>query len=70
VVVVVAAGAVGHFLGGPLGIFVGLIFGLALFVAALAVMAWAENETVVCECTACHRQFAYRECTKRRAHEG
>lgn len=68
--VLVAAGSLGHLLGGTVGIFVGLFVGLALFIAALAAIAWTEKEVLVCEYAVCHRQFAYRECPRRSAHEG
>ncbi len=70
VAVLLIAGALGHFVGGTPGIFVGLALGLALFITALAGVSWAEKAALLCECTLCHKQFAYHHCTRKNEHEG
>lgn len=62
---------IGQLLGGTTGLVVGLAAGIAALLAGLYAASIAEKGALRCECSLCHKQVFYRECTRKAAvHEG
>ena len=69
-VALLAGGVAGHLIGGTLGLLVGLALGFAILLTSLWAVVTTEKNSLVCECSLCHKHFPYRQCTRRSANAG